>query len=113
MQAKYIFLTIVNSGLLILGQTLWKFGLIRTNGFSLKLLLNPLILLGVLVYGLSTLLWFYILSRLPFSTAYPLNSVAYAFSLFVGYFFFREEISLQKIFGTILILAGVFYITKG
>ncbi|EGD46870.1 protein of unknown function DUF6 transmembrane [Ruminiclostridium papyrosolvens DSM 2782] len=113
MQGKYILLAILNSGLTVLGQTLWKIGLEKMEGYSLKLLLNPLILAGVFVYGISTVLWLYVLSKLPFSTAYPLNSVAYALSLFVGFWIFKENIDLRKIFGTILILAGVFYIAKG
>ena len=113
MQGKYILLAILNSGLTVLGQTLWKIGLEKMDGYSLKLLLNPLILAGVFVYGISTVLWLYVLSKLPFSTAYPLNSVAYALSLFVGFWIFKENIDLRKIFGTILILAGVFYIAKG
>ncbi len=113
MQGKYIFLTILNSGLTVLGQTLWKIGLERMEGYSLKLLLNPLILAGVFVYGVSTILWLYVLSKLPFSTAYPLNSIAYALSLFVGFFIFNENIDLRKILGTVLILAGVFFIARG
>ncbi len=113
MQGKYILLAILNSGLTVLGQTLWKIGLDKMEGYSLKLLLNPLILGGVFVYGISTVLWLYVLSKLPFSTAYPLNSVAYALSLFVGFFIFKENIDLRKIIGTILILAGVFYIARG
>ncbi|WP_024832654.1 EamA family transporter [Ruminiclostridium josui] len=113
MQGKYILLTILNSVLIVFGQTLWKLGLIKSQEYSLKLLLSPLIIAGVLTYGISTILWLYILSKLPFSTAYPLNSIAYALSLFVGFFIFKEYIDMQKIFGTILILAGVFYIARG
>lgn len=113
MQLRYIFLSILNSVILICGQTLWKIGLIKMNGFSLKLLINPLVLSGMLIYGGSTILWFYILSKIPFSVAYPLNSVAYAFSIFVGYYLFKETISLSKIFGTVLLLSGVFFIARG
>ena len=113
MQIKYIALTVLNSGLMILGQTLWKIGLSKMGGFSLKILLNPLIVSGLFVYGLSTFLWLYILSKLPFSTAYPLNSIAYAFSILVGYLVFKETITAQKIAGTVLILAGVFFIARG
>ncbi|HEX2926651.1 MAG TPA: EamA family transporter [Ruminiclostridium sp.] len=113
MQYKYILLSFVNSGLLVFGQTLWKIGLVKMNGYSFKLLLSPIVLAGVFVYGAATLLWLYILSKLPFSTAYPLNSIAYVLSLLIGFFIFGEEVDFGKIFGTILILAGVFYIARG
>lgn len=110
---KYIFLSVLNSSITIFGQTLWKLGLIKMNGFSLKLLIHPFVISGMLVYGVSTLLWFYILSKIPFSIAYPLNSIVYVLSMIVGYFLFKEAISLQKIFGTLLLLAGVYFIAKG
>lgn len=110
---KYIILSILNSIIIILGQTLWKIGLSRMNNFSLKILIEPLVILGMLVYGVSTLLWFYILSKIPFSIAYPLNSIVYVLSMLVGYFLFSETLSLQKILGTLLLLTGVTFIARG
>lgn len=113
MKIKYIVLAIINSGLLVFGQTLWKKGIIKVGGYSLKLLLNPMIVSGLFVYGVATLLWFYIISKLPFSTAYPLNSIAYIFSLLIGYVIFNETITGYKIVGTMFILAGVTFIARG
>lgn len=81
---KYLLLSVINSLILITGQTLWKMGLVKMNGFSLKILIHPFVIAGMLVYGISTLLWFYILSKIPFSVAYPLNSIVYVFSMLVG-----------------------------
>ncbi len=112
MNIKYILLTILNSALTISGQVLWKLALLKPGSYSCKLLTNPLIISGVLIYGLSTVLWLYILSKIPFSTAYAFTSIAYAFSLFAGYFLFHESVSLQKIIGTVLILTGVIFFAR-
>lgn len=110
---RYILLSVLNSLIIITGQTLWKMGLAKTNGFSLKILIHPFVISGMLVYGISTLLWFYILSKIPFSIAYPLNSIVYVFSMLAGYFLFKETLSYQKILGTLLLLTGVTFIARG
>jgi len=112
MLLKYVLLSFLNSVLTIFGQVLWKLGLNNPSGYSLKLLYNPLILSGVVVYGLSTILWLFILSKVPFSVAYPLNSFAYVLSVFAGFFIFKESLSVQKLIGILLIIGGVIFITK-
>jgi drug/metabolite transporter (DMT)-like permease len=112
MPVKYIFLTILNSSITITGQVLWKMAVMRTEGYSYKLIVNPLVIFGVLAYGLSTVLWLYILSKIPFSVAYALTSTTYAFSLFAGYYIFHEGITPSKVIGTVLILTGVIFFAK-
>ncbi len=112
MSVKYIFLTILNSAVTIFGQVLWKMAVMRTGGFSYKLLVSPFVLSGIIAYGLSTVLWLYILSKIPFSVAYALTSTTYAFSLFAGYYIFHEAITPLKLLGTVLILAGVIFFAK-
>ena len=113
MEIKYILLSLINSALSVFGQVLWKYGLVKAAGSSYRLLYNPLILSGILVYGISTVLWLFILSKLPFSIAYPLNSLAYALSIFAGFYLFKEPLSVQKIMGMLLIMGGVFFIARG
>lgn len=112
MHLRYILLSILNSALTIFGQVLWKLGLMKPSGYSLKLFYNPLILSGVVVYGISTVLWLYILSKVPFSVAYPLNSFAYVLSVLVSFFIFKESLSIHKLIGIMLIIGGVVFITK-
>lgn len=112
MPIKYIVLTILNSAITIFGQVLWKMAVMRTEGYTYRLLINPYVISGVLAYGLSTVLWLYILSKIPFSIAYALTSTTYAFSLFAGYYIFHEAITLYKITGTVLILIGVIFFAK-
>lgn len=112
MHIKYILLTLLNSSITISGQVFWKMAVMKNEGYSYKLLLNPFLIWGILAYGLSTILWLYILSKIPFSTAYALTSTTYALSLLAGYFLFNEALSPYKVIGTALILAGVIFFAK-
>ncbi|MED1421241.1 EamA family transporter [Bacillus smithii] len=106
-------LILVNTLILVSGQFLWKYGMMKSDqSFSsllgiLKLLLSPYILTGLILYGAATVLWLFILSKVPLSVAYPIQSLAYVFALFGAYFLFGETLTSWKIAGVLLIVAGV------
>ena len=106
-------LIFLNTMILVGGQFLWKFGLIgRTDSYQsvsgvVKLFLSPYIMSGLFMYGLATVLWLFILTRVPLSVAYPVQSLAYIFAVFGAYFVFNEPLTMPKIIGVLLIMAGV------
>lgn len=63
-------------------------------------------------FGISTALWAYILRHFPFSTAYPLSSLAYVFGLFAAWLVFGEKISTNACVGILLIMAGCYFVAK-
>jgi len=73
---------------------------------------NLHLLSGLFCYGLSLLLWFYVLSKMELSKAYPLVSLGYVFTLVLGYFFLNEAITVTKITGVTLIMVGVIVLTR-
>jgi drug/metabolite transporter (DMT)-like permease len=111
-------LILINIVLLTAGQTLWKIGL-GSVGFSLsftgilKLLFNPFVFAGLAVYVAATVLWLYILSRAELSAAYPLQSLCYILAALIGLFVFKEDVSLMKWAGLVLISAGAFFVARG
>jgi multidrug transporter EmrE-like cation transporter len=68
---------------------------------------SPLVWLGLALYGLSAGLWLWVLSRLDVSLAYPLVSLGFVFTLFVGIQWLGEPFSWQRLAGCGLIVAGV------
>ena len=68
---------------------------------------GPLVWLGLALYGLSAGLWLWVLSRLDVSMAYPLVSLGFVFTLFVGIQWLGEPFSWQRLAGCGLIVAGV------
>jgi drug/metabolite transporter (DMT)-like permease len=113
MNIYHFFLILFNTFILVTGQFLWKFGLEKeTISFSsvasiIKLIFSPLIFSGILSYGLATVIWLFILTKVQISIAYPVQSIAYIIAVFGAYFIFGEPLTLYKIFGCLLIMAGV------
>ena len=109
-------LTIFNAILMVTGQTLWKLGVagkeINSLAPLLRLFLNPFVLAGLAVYALSSALWLYILNKGELSFVYPIQSTAFIFALIVGVTIFREQLTLPKVIGVLVICLGVVIITR-
>jgi len=109
-------LILLNTLILVSGQFLWKIGMTNRSvsfdsiGAITRVLISPFILSGLVLYGMATILWLFILTKVPLSVAYPIQSIAYILAVFGAYFFFQEEITLWKVIGVILIMAGVSFI---
>jgi drug/metabolite transporter (DMT)-like permease len=110
------FLILLNTLVLVSGQFLWKFGLMQKPGSFRgvsdiwQLFFSPLILSGIVIYGLATVLWLFILTRVPLSIAYPVQSLAYVFAVFGSYFIFNESLSIMKVTGVLFIIIGVSFV---
>lgn len=99
------------AAILCAGQILFKkAALAQTPGaFALgPLLTSPWFGAAVVLYGLSTVLWVYILSRMPLSLAYPFSLLGAALVPFAAYFLFGEAVGIKVWFGTALVLAGLY-----
>jgi drug/metabolite transporter (DMT)-like permease len=111
------FLVFINSILLASGQLLWKTGLKNESMSSISqlihLLLNKYMLGGIAVYIISSFLWFSILKKFDLTLVYPLQSISYVVVLFLGYLILKEPLTKNTVIGTLVIVAGVFIITKG
>lgn len=74
----------------------------------LKILLNPLVILGLGMFGISFFLMAAALSRTELTLAYPfMSALVYIILFLVGFFFFHERITLLRAAGMALILAGI------
>lgn len=80
--------------------------------YVVPLLKNASIWTGLSAYGVSVLLWFYVLSKMDLSKAYPLVSMGYVITLFFGYFFLNEALTAPKCIGIGLIILGVFVLSR-
>jgi drug/metabolite transporter (DMT)-like permease len=106
--------------LLSAGQTALKAGLNAIGGVNLadgpmgflKLFQTPWVIVGFACYGLSSILWLDVLSKLDFSLAFPMVGLTYVFTLLIGRFFFGETIGWERMLGVGLILCGVFFLIR-
>jgi drug/metabolite transporter (DMT)-like permease len=96
----------------VTAQYFLKLGVTKTTiPFSLinipKLLFQPYVFFGFFLYGISSIIWIYILKNLPLSIAYPALSLGYILVLFISWKFLGENIGPLNILGVTLIVAGV------
>ena len=61
---------------------------------------------------IASLIWFYILKHFDFSVAYPLISISYLIGMVAAFFVFHETIPFTRWIGVVLIMVGVFLVTK-
>ena len=77
-----------------------------------KILLNPWIIIGLGMFGISFFFMAAALSRTDLTLAYPMMSgLVYIILLFVGFFIFREKITMLRIMGIGAILLGITMLT--
>lgn len=101
----------------VAGQILLKEGVRRAGGIGFgpelfRLLFTPLVFGGFFLYGLSSVIWLMILSRVQLSIAYPMLSLGYILVVLAGWWFLKEAITAYKIIGVLIIMVGVFVITR-
>ncbi|SHI45011.1 SMR family transporter [Desulfosporosinus lacus] len=73
---------------------------------------NVSVMSGVVLYGLSFILWVKVLSKVELSYAYPFVGLGYIVILCFSYFVFKEDISLFRAIGTLLIMIGVVFVAQ-
>lgn len=97
--------------LLAAGQLLFKkLGLeLRAEpaGGAWRLLFSPVLYAAFSLYGFATLLWIWILSRVPLSRAYPYVALGVVFVPLASLLFFGERVRPLFWVGTGLIVMGI------
>ncbi len=119
---KDMLLIILSVSLAALGQLLLKLGMLKVGRVSslasapsmiLNALLNPIVLSGLAVFGISALSWLVVLSRVKLSIAYPMVSLGYIAVVFFSWRIFKESVEPITIVGCLTIALGVFLISRG
>jgi drug/metabolite transporter (DMT)-like permease len=97
-----------------LGQMMFKWGAVYdkrlTGPFLARVVLNYPLIGAFAWYGVTALLWFYVLTRVPLSTAYAFSLVGSCLVPLVGWLVFKEAASWGMAGGYLLMMAGLFLI---
>lgn len=88
-------------------------GLAGKLGFLFSQLLNPWIVSGFVAAFAASLAWMAAMTRLPLAYAYPFMSLAFVLVMIFGALFLGEQVSLTKVVGTLLVVAGLVVIARG
>jgi drug/metabolite transporter (DMT)-like permease len=100
------------------GQILLKVGANRLGGITLtfngllSIAKNYYILIGLMLFGTSFLLWVKVLTKNDLSYVYPMVSLSYVIIILVSRFLFNEPFTTNKMIGIAAIVGGVFIINK-
>ena len=122
-------MTIVVWSLLLFGvllnasaQLFLKFGMDRIGEFSFtlaniwpigwKVATNYFVILGLMCYVISVLVWLIVLSRVPVGLAYPMVSIGYIVTAIAGYFLLGETLTAARVAGIFVIILGVYLVAK-
>jgi len=72
----------------------------------LKLVLNPLVFSGLVLYGVSTIVWLIALSKTTLSFVFPFTALIFVLVMLSARVVFLEPIPTLRYFGILLICLG-------
>jgi drug/metabolite transporter (DMT)-like permease len=112
MSLSNVMVLVLYSLAMSLGQVLFKMAADRakaraTSGFLESLLTDGYFFLSVAIYGVLTVLWIWLLTRVPLSRAYPFVVLAFVFTPGFAVLFFDESLNIWYFLGLGLILSGL------
>lgn len=91
------------------GQVLFKLSADLFNAAGTLFSFKPVSILfaAVMLYGITSLAWVWVLQRVQLGKVYPLMALAFALVPLASYFFFGEKFNFLYYAGVIMIMAGV------
>ncbi|MEZ4710440.1 MAG: EamA family transporter [Caldilineaceae bacterium] len=119
---KQMVLLLVTVALNVAGQFMMKRGMsgVGAIGGDLNAIiaglseafLHPFVLGGVAAYGVSSICWLILLSRVDLSYAYPALSLGYVLITLVGALWLGESVTALRWTGVAIICAGVILVSQ-
>jgi multidrug transporter EmrE-like cation transporter len=113
-------LLLLTAACMAVANVLMKNGIAQAGGFTpsvravIALLRQPAFVGGFWLSGIAALMWFRILATQKLSTCYPLFvSLTYTLLTLGAFYFLHEKISIQKIVGLLIIIAGITTVARG
>lgn len=109
---RWLMLTLGCVALLALGQVLFKVAALqwRVDGWSWTTLRNfmsmPMIA-ALVVYGVATIMWVFVLRFVSLVAAYPVFSLAFVITPLFAHFALGEPLPVRTVAGGVIIVLGV------
>ena len=112
---KPVWLLLISVGSATLGQIFFKKGVFITGEISLKgsligellkLVLNPFVFSGLVLYIISTIVWLIALSRTTLSFVFPFTALIFVLVMLSARIVFLEPIPTVRYFGIVFICLG-------
>jgi multidrug transporter EmrE-like cation transporter len=124
MTGTMLLLILASVGLGAVAQVLMKLGMTSApmqqalgggapGAIAWAVLTSPGVMGGLFLYGIGTVLWLGVLSRVELSQAYPFVGLSFVLAAVLGYFVFADAVSATRVAGIALIVAGVVLVGRG
>lgn len=68
---------------------------------------EPVLWLGLILFGISALFWLVVLSRVPLSIAYPFVGISYILIVLLARVVLNEHVPLMRWLGVVVVAAGI------
>jgi drug/metabolite transporter (DMT)-like permease len=114
-----ILYVVISTALLVVNQIALKLWLINKkvtvwpiNLNFFKSLFSLEIIISIVSIGLSGVLWLSLLKKIEFSVLYPMISLSYVFGVLAAVFIFKESVPIIRWLGIVVIMFGIFLITR-
>jgi len=124
MTGKSLFLVVVAVLLGVLGQLLLKMGMTQVGPLEsgkglgglirvgIRVFSNLKVLGGFAAYGISSLFWIAVLSKINLSLAYPMLALNYVLVPLTAWLFLGEQVPTLRWLGMGVIIVGVVIISR-
>lgn len=111
MNLKQILLAVATVAMLAVGQVLFKLASSKLDvagkGLLESLVWNPTLWIALVVYGVATVAWLFVLQSTPLRMAYPFVALAFVLVPVMAAVFLGEPLRWTTFAGAALIIAGV------
>jgi drug/metabolite transporter (DMT)-like permease len=109
---RWLLLTLLCVAMIAAGQILFKVAAAqwRIDGWSwvtVRGFLSPAMVLALVVYGVTTILWVFILRTVPLGLAFPFYALVFVLVPVTAHFVLGEPWSWNALIGALVIMLGV------
>lgn len=75
-------------------------------------LLNPWVISAILAVGLGSITWILVLTKFELSYIYPFTLLSYLAVILLSFFIFQENLTILRLVGILVVMAGMLVIAK-
>jgi len=104
-----------------LGQTAFKVGVGQSTASpdasvwikTAAMVFSPMVMLGLVLYGVGTVFWLFALRQLDLSLAYPFVAMSFVMVAGSGMLLLGEPFQPSRVIGLVLIVVGLLVMARG
>ena len=99
---------------LAIGQLLFKYSAqqLRQTGQFLSPPVLVYFVAAILLYGVTSIVWVWLLQRIPLGRVYPIMALAFVLVPLGSHWLFQEKFSATYVYGMALLLLGLVLISR-